>query len=68
MQARNNVKKANHSGAAAQLGSRLDYLVARWLERCAGNAEAAQRLFSVKADRMVVDRTIEAGAAANSQP
>lgn len=32
---------------AAQLrfAARLDFLVARWLERCATNAEAAQRLF-----------------------
>jgi hypothetical protein len=39
--------------AAAQLrlAARLDFLVARWLERCATNAEAAQRLFRFKADR-----------------
>ena len=37
--------------AAAQLrlGARVDFLVARWLERCATNAEAAQRL--LKTDR-----------------
>jgi hypothetical protein len=37
--------------AAAQLrfAARVDFLVARWLERCAMNAEAAQRLF--KTDR-----------------
>ena len=36
---------------AAQLrfAASVDLLVARWLERCATNAEAAQRLF--KADR-----------------
>ena len=36
---------------AAQRGlaARLDFLVARWLERCATNAETAQRLF--KPDR-----------------
>ena len=39
--------------AAAQLrlAARLDFLVARWLERCATNAEAAQRVFRWKADR-----------------
>jgi hypothetical protein len=33
--------------AAAQLrfAARVDFLVARWLERCATNVEAAQRLF-----------------------
>lgn len=37
--------------AAAQLrfAARIDFLVARWLESCATNAEAAQRLF--KSDR-----------------
>ena len=37
--------------AAVQLrfASRVDFLVARWLERCATNVEAAQRLF--KTDR-----------------
>jgi hypothetical protein len=39
--------------AAAQLRlvAKLDFLVARWLERCATNAEAAQRVFRFKADR-----------------
>jgi hypothetical protein len=39
--------------AAAQLrlAARLDFLVARWLERCATNAEAAQRLFRFNTDR-----------------
>jgi hypothetical protein len=39
--------------AAAQLrlAAQLDFLVARWLERCATNAEAAQRLFRFKADQ-----------------
>jgi len=37
--------------AAAQLrlSARVDFLVARWLERCATNAEVAQRWF--KTDR-----------------
>ena len=54
MSARNDVKKpfgqslyARPVLAAAQLrfAARVDFLVARWLERCAANAEAAQRLF-----------------------
>jgi len=56
MNARNNVKKPSNQSldarlAAAQLrfAARVDFLVARWLERCAANAEAAQRLF--KSDR-----------------
>ena len=58
MSARNDVKKpfgqslyARPVLAAAQLrfAARVDFLVARWLERCATNAEAAQRLF--KTDR-----------------
>ena len=58
MNARNDVKRpsdqsldARHVLAAAQLrfAARGDFLVARWLERCATNAEAAQRLF--KTDR-----------------
>ena len=58
MNARNDVKRpsdqsldARHVLAAAQLrfAPRVDFLVARWLERCATNAETAQRLF--KPDR-----------------
>jgi hypothetical protein len=58
MNARNDVKKPSDRSldarlvlAAAQLrfAARVDVLVARWLERCAMNAEAAQRLF--KTDR-----------------
>ena len=58
MNARNNVKRPSDQSldarlvlAAAQLRftARVDFLVARWLERCATNAEAAQRLF--KTDR-----------------
>ena len=54
MNARNDVKRpselnldARHVLAAARLrfAARVDLLVARWLERCATNAEAAQRLF-----------------------
>ena len=32
-----------------RFAARVDFLVARWLERCAANAEAGQRLF--KSDR-----------------
>src|SRR6516164_4904660 len=56
MNARNNVKRPSNQSldarlAAAQLrfAARVDFLVARWLERCATNAEVAQRLF--KTDR-----------------
>ena len=58
MNARDDVKRLFHQSldarpvlAAAQLrfAARVDFLVARWLERCAANAEAAQRLF--KTDR-----------------
>ena len=58
MNARNEVKRpSDHSFdarlvlAAAQLrfAARVDFLVARWLERCATNVEAAQRL--IKTDR-----------------
>jgi len=58
MNARNDVKRpsdqslgARHVLAAAKLrlAARVDFLVARWLERCATNVEAAQRLF--KTDR-----------------
>lgn len=52
MNARNEVKRPSDQSldarlAAAQLrfAARVDFLVARWLERCATNAEAAQRLF-----------------------
>jgi hypothetical protein len=52
MNARNDVKRPSDQSldarlvlAAAQLrfAARVDFLVARWLERCATNAEAAQR-------------------------
>jgi len=58
MNARNDVKRTSDQSlnaklvlAAAQLrfAALVDFLVARWLERCATNAEAAQRLF--KTDR-----------------
>ena len=58
MNAHNDVKRPSHQRlaarfvlAAAQLrfAARVDFLVARWLERCAANAEAAQRWF--KTDR-----------------
>jgi hypothetical protein len=55
MNARNDVKKPSGQCldarlvlAVAQLrfAARVDSLVARWLERCATNAESAQRLFT----------------------
>jgi hypothetical protein len=58
MNARNNFKRSFHQRldarpvlAAAQrrLAAWVDLRVARWLERCAANAEAAQHLF--KTDR-----------------
>jgi len=58
MNARNDVKRPSDQSldaglvlAAARLrfAARVDLLVARWLERCATNVEAAQRLF--KTDR-----------------
>jgi hypothetical protein len=54
MNARNDVKRPSDQSldarlvlAAAQLrfAARVDFLVARWLERCATNAEVSQRLF-----------------------
>ncbi|MCA6115884.1 hypothetical protein J6524_13430 [Bradyrhizobium sp. WSM 1738] len=58
MNARNEVKRPSYQSlgarlvlAAAQLrfAALVDFLAARWLERCATKAEAAQRLF--KTDR-----------------
>jgi hypothetical protein len=58
MNARNDVKRSSDQSLDARLvlaAARLrfatwvDFLVARWLERCATNVEAAQRLF--KTDR-----------------
>jgi hypothetical protein len=58
MNARKDVKRPSDQSldarlvlAAARLrfAARVDFLVARWLERCATNVEAAQRLF--KTDR-----------------
>ena len=55
MNARNDVKRpfdlsldARPALAALQLrlAARVDVLVARWLQRCASNMEAAQRLFN----------------------
>jgi hypothetical protein len=54
MNARNDVKRLAHRNFNARrvlaavrlrLAARLDFLVARWLERCAANVEAAQELF-----------------------
>ena len=58
MNARNDVKRPSDQNLDARLvltaaqvrfAARVDFLVARWLARCAANAEAAQRLF--KTDR-----------------
>ena len=58
MNARNDVKRPSDQSLGARLvlgAARLrfaawvDFFVARWLERCAANAEAAEGLF--KADR-----------------
>ena len=58
MNARNDVKRPSDqsldarpvlAGAERRFAARVDFLVARWLERCATNVEASQRLF--KADR-----------------
>ena len=58
MNAHNEVKRPSDQSldarlvpAAAQLrfAARVDFLVARWLQRCATNVEVAQRLF--KTDR-----------------
>ena len=58
MNARNDVKRPSDqsldarlvlAGAQLRFAARVDFLVARWLERCATNVEAAQRLF--KTDR-----------------
>ena len=57
MNARNDVKRSSDQSldarlvlAAARLrfAARVDFLVARWLERCATNAEDAQRLFKTE--------------------
>ena len=52
MSARNEVKTPSYQSLDARLAAvrlrfaaRVDFLVARWLERCATNIEAAQRLF-----------------------
>jgi hypothetical protein len=48
MNARNDVKRPSDQSLLAtaqrRFAARVDFLVARWLERCATNAEAAQRL------------------------
>ena len=58
MKARNDVKRPSDQNLDAALvlaaaglrcAARVDFLVARWLERCATNVEAAQWLF--KTDR-----------------
>ena len=55
MNAHNDVKKTSHQSLNARLvlaahrlrsAARLDRLVARWLERCAANAEAGQWVFT----------------------
>ena len=56
MNARNDVKRPSDQSldarlvlAAAQLrfAARVDFIVARWLERSAANAVASQRLFEI---------------------
>ena len=58
MNAHNDVKRPSdqslgarlvHAAARLRVAARVDLLVARWLERCAANAEVAQGWF--KADR-----------------
>ena len=58
MNAHNDVKRPSNQSLDARLGlaaaqlrfaARVDFLVARWLERCATNAVVAQRWF--KTDR-----------------
>ena len=58
MNARNDVKRKSDqsldarlalAGAQPRFAARVDFLVARWLKRCATNVEVAQRLF--KTDR-----------------
>ena len=58
MNARNDVKRPSDqsldarlvlAGAQLRFAARVDFLVARWLERCATNAEAANWWF--KTDR-----------------
>ena len=56
MNARNDVKKPSDqsldtrlvlAAARRQFAARVDFHVARWLERCAANAEAAQWWFEI---------------------
>jgi len=67
-----NVKKPSDQSPDARLAAvrlrfatRVDFLAARWLERCATNIEAAQRLF--EADRKPT-RKVEAGVSLVSSP
>jgi hypothetical protein len=54
MNARNDIKRRYDqsldarpvfAAAGLRFAARVDFLVARWLERCAANVEASQRLF-----------------------
>jgi len=52
MNARNDVKRYQNfdarvvlAAARRRMAARVDFVVARWLQRCAANIEAAQRLF-----------------------
>ena len=72
MNARNEVKRPSDQSLDARLtavrsrfATRVDFLVARWLERCASNIEAAQRLF--EADRKP-PREVEVGVSLVSSP
>jgi hypothetical protein len=67
-----NVKKPSDQSLDTRLAAvrlrfatRVDFLVARWLERRATNIEAAQRLF--EADRTPT-REVEVGASLVSSP
>jgi hypothetical protein len=74
MSARNHVKRPSDqildarlvlAAARLRFATRVDFLVARWLERCATNVEAAQRLF--KADRKPT-REVGMGVSVVSSP
>jgi hypothetical protein len=74
MQAHNDVKRVFNGviarlvpvAARLRLADRIDALVAGWLERCAADAEAAQRFFSFRVDRNAADDGFDVGPAASS--
>jgi hypothetical protein len=74
MSARNDVKRPSDQSLHSRLvlaavrlrfATRVDFLVARWLERCATKVEAAQRLF--KTDRKPA-REVGTGVSLVSSP